>query len=61
MAEEIANFVGFSQAGTPVIVRGSRKIPTADGTNATSISKAVNVRGGLEAHAFLTMLTMSTF
>src|SRR5262249_42779069 len=49
---EIANFVGFSQAGTPVMMRSSRKIPAADAMNAANIKNDVAVNGELEDQAF---------
>src|SRR3954464_10268467 len=41
---EIANLAGFSQAGTPVMVLGSRKIPATESANTGSIKKDTAVK-----------------
>ena len=40
----------YRQAGTPVMVRGSRKMPPANSTNATSMTTATAVSGRLVRH-----------
>ena len=50
MAVETANLNGLSQAGAPVMIRGSTTMPTADGTATTSISRPTAVSGGLARH-----------
>src|SRR5713226_3421377 len=51
MAVEIANFAGFSHAGTPVMVRWSRKMPAKQAANVTNMRIAVAVRGTLPVQA----------
>ena len=50
MAVETANLNGLSQAGAPVIVRGSTSRPTTNAPAATSISAPTAVSGGLACH-----------
>src|SRR5688572_14806084 len=47
MAMEAANLAGLSQAGAPVMVRGSRTRPTTVAASAATISRPVTVSGGL--------------
>src|SRR6185503_15824901 len=49
-AVETANLSGLSQAGAPVIVRGSATRPTTDAAAATIISPPAAVSAGLACH-----------
>src|SRR5215469_17603762 len=46
---EMANLAGFTHAGTPVMTRGSMKIPTTGATNVTSMTAPRTVSGRLSA------------
>ena len=48
---EIANLNGLSQAGAPVMMRGSTNTPTSEGTATMSISSPTAVSGGLMPQA----------
>ena len=50
MAVETANLNGLSQAGAPVMMRGSTSMPTSDAPAATTISTPTAVSGGLARH-----------
>ena len=50
MAVETANLNGLSQAGAPVMIRGSTSMPTSEAPATTSISAPTAVSGGLARH-----------
>src|SRR5215204_817034 len=50
MAVEIANLNGLSQAGAPVMRRGSTTIPTSEAMATTSMSRPTAVSGELALH-----------
>ena len=72
---EMANLAGFSQAGIPVIIRGSTAMPMQDTTSAAVMMMLVAVSGALSLQAqrssiarrletngcSFSVLTMSTF
>src|SRR4028119_1338968 len=51
MEIETANFIGLSQAGAPVMTRGSSRSPARDTTRTTSIVVPTKASGRLEDQA----------
>jgi len=51
MEIETANFIGLSQAGAPVMARGSSKSPARATAKTSGIVAPTNVNGRLELHA----------